>query len=100
MAALIGLFAGALLGGLLWHDWGAALGGMAGFFAGAKFSSMRRAKSGTATAASGAAPARTQAPPFAPMSRDADVNAGLVARIAELERRVATLERAASEAGL
>ena len=100
MAALIGLFAGALLGALLWHDWGAALGGIAGFFAGAKFSSMRRAKAGTPAASSSAAAPRTQASPIAPMSREADVNAGLVRRIAELERRVATLERAVSEAGV
>ena len=41
MAALIGLFVGALAGNLLWHDWGAALGGIAGFFAGVRFAAWR-----------------------------------------------------------
>jgi hypothetical protein len=100
MAALIGLFVGALVGASLWHEWGAALGGIAGFFAGAKLASMRRAKSATA-AATGHVPAtRKEVPPFAPAGRAADANAELVRRIVELERRVATLERAASDAGL
>jgi uncharacterized membrane protein len=99
MAALIGLFAGAILGALLWHDWGAAVGGIAGFFAGARFSSMRRAKAGSP--ATGSAPATGIEPArFPPTSREADVDSGLVRRIAELERRVATLERAASSAGV
>jgi len=100
MAALIGLFVGALVGASLWHEWGAAVGGIAGFFAGAKLASMRRAKSATA-AATGHVPAtRNEVPPFAPAGRAADANAELVRRIVELERRVATLERAASDAGL
>ena len=41
MWALIGLFAGALVGNLLWQDWGAALGGLVGFFAGVRFSAWR-----------------------------------------------------------
>jgi len=34
MAALIGLFVGAFVGHMLWRDWGAALGGVAGFVIG------------------------------------------------------------------
>ena len=41
MAALIGLFLGALAGNLVGHEWGAALGGIAGFYAGVRFSAWR-----------------------------------------------------------
>ena len=41
MAALIGLFVGAFVGHMLWRDWGAALGGVAGFIVGAKLNALR-----------------------------------------------------------
>ncbi len=47
MAALIGLFVGAYLGHLLWHDWGAALGGIAGFLLGAKLPAWRILRGGS-----------------------------------------------------
>ena len=47
MLALIGLFAGAIVGNLLWHEWGAALGGVAGFIAGATLASWRARRAGS-----------------------------------------------------
>ncbi|HET7032700.1 MAG TPA: DUF2339 domain-containing protein, partial [Casimicrobiaceae bacterium] len=89
MAALIGLFVGAFVGYMLWHDWGAALGGIAGFMIGAKLNASRRA--------AGASPA---APAVRPLPRPPDAlvaatdrERALVARIVELERRVGELER-------
>src|SRR6187399_1182047 len=94
MAALIGLFTGAFFGNLLWPDWGAALGGIAGFFAGAKFSAWRRAQAAPRRPPSEVA---SQAPrlPVAGVAT-ADVNAMLARRVEELERRVASLERASA----
>ena len=94
MAALIGLFAGALVGHLLWQDWGAALGGIAGFFAGVRFSAWR-ARSGASRAA--VAPRG----PAASMQREVGraqpgQDATLARRVEELERRVASLEREAN----
>ena len=94
MAALIGLFTGAFFGNLLWPDWGAALGGIAGFFAGSKFSAWRRAQAAPRRPPSEAA---SQAPrlPVAGVAAP-DVNAMLARRVEELERRVASLERASA----
>ncbi len=106
MAALIGLFAGALLGNLAWPDWGAALGGIAGFFAGAKFSTWRRqsaagrpasetstTRAPRAGAVDGVAPTQTPRLPAFGFAAP-DINAALARRVEELERRVASLERA------
>ncbi|MET0683183.1 MAG: DUF2339 domain-containing protein [Casimicrobiaceae bacterium] len=94
MAALIGLFAGALIGHWLWQDWGAALGGIAGFFAGVRFAAWR-AQPGAGR--SGIAPRS----PAAPMqqhvgSAQPGQDPTLARRVEELERRVATLEREAN----
>jgi len=92
MWALIGLFAGAFAGNLLWHDWGAALGGIAGFVAGAKLVA-RRAPAAIRR------PVAAASPPLAvpTAARNADAARGsdgaLLQRIADLERRVAFLER-------
>ena len=97
MAALIGLFAGALVGNLLWQDWGAALGGIVGFFAGVRFSAWRAQG---VVDRSGAA-ARGPAPRASPASTGAgtvpDKEATLVRRLEALERRVAMLELAGGE---
>ena len=94
MAALIGLFVGAFVGHLLWRDWGAALGGVAGFIIGAKLAKLRAGASG---------PAARATPSSTPARRDASESAGgeraLLLRIAELERRVAQLEQARTVAG-
>ena len=94
MAALIGLFAGALIGHLLWQDWGAALGGIAGFFAGVRFAAWR-APPGAGR--SGIAPRS----PAAPMqqrvgSAQPGQDPTWARRVEELERRVASLEREAN----
>ncbi len=85
MAALIGLFVGAFVGHMLWRDWGAALGGVAGFIVGAKLNALRKA--------TGARPG-TRSPASAPAPRDpiTERERALQLRIAELERRVANLE--------
>ncbi len=58
MAALIGLFVGAFVGHLLWRDWGAALGGIAGFVIGAKLNARRKSAPGPgANAGAESAPA-------------------------------------------
>ncbi len=85
MLALIGLVLGAWLGHFLWPEWGAALGGFAGFFAGALASSRRqrdafRKLSETATTA------------IPSMTQGADAPPPIDARLALLERRVAVLE--------
>ena len=78
-------------------DWGAALGGIAGFFAGAKFSAC--ARDGGARGDAWSRPAVGAASPIAARksaARSADVNARRCARrVEELERRVASLERGA-----
>ncbi len=78
MPALIGLFAGALLGHWLWPDWGAILGGLAGFFGGALLTAQRQ------RGAFRKPESRTQPTARAPLD----------ARLADLERRVAQLEAA------
>ena len=88
------VFAGALIGHLLWRDWGAALGGIAGFFAGVRFAAWR-AQPGAGR--SGIAPRS----PAAPMqqhvgSAQPGQDPTLARRVEELERRVATLEREAN----
>src|SRR5262245_20946900 len=98
MAALIGLFLGALLGHLLWQDWGAALGGIAGFFAGVKFSAMRRARAAVG-GASGKVDASRVPAPSSIAARQPDINAALTRRVEELERRVAALEHAGDASG-
>ena len=94
MAALIGLFVGAFVGHMLWRDWGAALGGVAGFIIGAKLNKMRAA-TGARAAASTSAPPRRVVPGESP-----DRERALLSRIAELERRVAQLEHARAGAAV
>jgi len=92
MAALIGLFVGALVGNLLWHDWGAALGGIAGFLVGAKLLATRVAPANRDRAMAALPPANSGAgrePTAAP-----DAGPALLRRIGELERRVSDLEHA------
>lgn len=90
MWALVGLFVGAAAGNFIGHDWGAVLGGLAGFFVGAVVSGGRQRAAfrkpdglGDAESAMRATEARAATP---------DVS--LARRIAELEARVAELERA------
>ena len=94
MAALIGLFAGAWIGYLLWQDWGAAICGIAGFFAGARVSAWRAkaTRGGSPVAASGSVPSARQEGDRTSTSTEA----ALLTRVKELERRVATLERGAA----
>lgn len=85
MLALIGLVLGAWLGHFFWPEWGAALGGFAGFFVGALASSRRqrdafRKPSGAATTT-----IRT-------MAQGSDAPQPIDARLTVLERRVAVLE--------
>src|SRR6185295_18678710 len=93
MAALIGLFVGAFVGHMLWRDWGAALGGVAGFFIGAKLFALRKAtaaQSGRSTSSARAGRGTVETP--------AERERALLARINELERRVARLEKAGGTA--
>ena len=90
MAALIGLFVGALIGNLAWHEWGAALGGIAGFFAGVRFSAWRaRTMPGRSAVANRASATPGATEHHAAAKQDTDNALGR--RIAELERRVANL---------
>src|SRR5262252_3543532 len=89
MAALLGLFVGAFVGYMLWHDWGAALGGIAGFIIGAKINASRRAAS-----AGAAGRAVRPPPPRDALGTASERERALVARVVELERRVAQLEQA------
>ena len=94
MAALIGLFVGAFVGHMLWRDWGAALGGVAGFIIGAKLNALRKStRTGPGALASGSAPA-----PRATLDVPTERERALQLRIAELERRVAHLEARADAA--
>jgi uncharacterized membrane protein len=97
MAALIGLFAGAWIGYLLWQDWGAAICGIAGFFAGARLSAWRAKATGAAsrTSPGGSTPGARQEAGRPPPAREA----ALLTRVEALERRVAILERAAARDG-
>jgi uncharacterized membrane protein len=80
MWALVGLVVGAAAGRFVGHEWGAVLGGLAGFFIGAVFAGGSERKHFRKPA--GAAGAWTPPPPTA-----------LADRVAALERRVAELER-------
>ena len=92
MAALIGLFIGAFAGHWLWHDWGAAIGGIAGFFIGAKIAASRAKILARATGgATASAPAVANRERIHDTLVDADP--GLPARVQALERRVESLER-------
>ena len=95
MWALIGLFAGAFVGNLLWHDWGAALGGIAGFVAGAKLVARRAPPAIRGSGAAGLPP-----PAVPTAARDESGALGsdgaLLQHVADLERRVAILERDAN----
>ena len=92
MAALIGLFIGAFAGHWLWHDWGAAIGGIAGFFIGAKIAASRAKILARATGgATASAPAVANRERIHDTVVDADP--GLPSRIQALERRVESLER-------
>ena len=91
MAALIGLFIGAFVGHWLWHDWGAALGGIAGFFLGARVAVSRAKISIRATgSAKVPAPAVTNPEPMPVAAGGADPV--LFTRIQALERRIEVLE--------
>src|SRR5215471_20274850 len=90
MAALIGLFVGAFVGYMLWRDWGAALGGVAGFLIGAKLNASRKSSS----ARPPSAPAASVPPPRDALVASTDRERALIERIIELERRVGELERA------
>ena len=85
MAALIGLLVGALAGHAVWGKWGAIVGGLAGFFAGAMFLGKRARevyrKPGALVAG-------------APVAATAAGDATLIERVAKLEARIAVLERA------
>ena len=95
MAALIGLFAGALVGHLLWQDWGAALGGIAGFFVGVRFAAWRaRSGANRLPAVPPRGPAASTQPDVGRAQQGQD--ATLARRVEELERRVASLEREAN----
>ena len=99
MAALIGLFIGAWVGHGLWRDWGAALGGIAGFFIGAKIAKWRAtqrvAATGIATppAPGVASRERTDTGNVPVHGAVADSDRPLPARIQALELRVERLER-------
>ncbi len=88
MAALIGLFVGALAGNLVWHEWGAALGGIAGFFAGVRFAAWRARTAPDRPAIPGPAPNAAQH-----MGAEQGAQSPLARRIGELERRVESLEQ-------
>ena len=93
MWALIGLLVGAFLGHALWRDWGAALGGIAGFLICAKISQSRAKAPKAATRgpiAFGAAKAAATLHTTPALGPDRN----LPARIEALERRVALLEEA------
>ncbi len=93
MFALIGLFAGAFLGNMLWHEWGAALGGVAGFLVGARISARRTPMAdGRRTNAAGPVVA---VPPADGDGAISGPETALARRVAELERRVAGLENQA-----
>jgi hypothetical protein len=88
MTALIGLFVGAFVGHMLWRDWGAALGGVAGFIIGAKLNALRKG-----TGARPGAPSAIPAPPQrATLDPPTERERALLLRVSELERRVAHLE--------
>ncbi len=93
MAALIGLFLGALAGNLVWHEWGAALGGIAGFYAGVRFSAWRRRAAPGSSAIGSAVP--TVPAPAARAGTGRETESALARRVVELELRVASLERRA-----
>jgi uncharacterized membrane protein len=83
MAALIGLFVGAIAGNLVWHEWGAIAGGLIGFFAGVMLSGNRMREAHRKPLAGG---------PFSGGAvRD---GASLQARVGALEQRVRELEQA------
>jgi len=93
MAALIGLFLGAFVGHMLWRDWGAALGGIAGFIIGAKLNAWRAPPGRHApTSASRSTPAVSGESARGPAVPEPERT--LLERLAELERRVTKLERA------
>ncbi len=94
MAALIGLFVGAIAGNLVWQEWGAALGGIAGFFAGVRFSAWRAR--GLPGRAAMAAPVAAASTPAGRVGVGQDKDNALAQRVVELERRVASLERRAA----
>ena len=85
MWALLGLLIGALIGHALWREWGAILGGLAGFFIGATMSGRRQRDVYRKPDAAHAAAAVAVAPPS---------DAALVHRITQLEQRIEVLERA------
>jgi uncharacterized membrane protein len=97
MAALIGLFVGAIVGNLLWHEWGAAILGIVGFIIGAKLIPRRlpAAVNGSARVADGSSRAAAAAVRGDEL-RVADERS-LRQRIDELEQRVARLERGRAE---
>ncbi|MEP6656051.1 MAG: DUF2339 domain-containing protein [Betaproteobacteria bacterium] len=85
MLALIGLVLGAWLGHFFWTEWGAALGGFAGFFAGALVSSRRQRDAFRKPSPAATTAIPTRAP-------DSAAPQPIDTRLALLERRVAMLE--------
>ena len=90
MWALLGLFVGAAAGNFIGHDWGAVLGGLAGFFLGAVVSGSRQRAAFRKPDELGDAESAMRET----VSPAAIPDVALARRIAELERRVAELERA------
>ncbi|NDP43768.1 MAG: SoxR reducing system RseC family protein, partial [Aromatoleum sp.] len=91
MWALIGLFIGAAAGNFIGHDWGAVLGGLAGFFIGALFAGSRqRANFRKPDPVTSLTPM-----PGRPEMRSLAHDGEWLRRIAALEQRVAGLEQAA-----
>jgi hypothetical protein len=89
MAALIGLFAGAWIGYLLLAGLGAAICGIAGFFAGAKFSAWRKAAAAITVAVAAVRSARAtgrRAARRRPRKRSSCACRGARAAVAILER--------------
>ena len=85
MWALLGLLIGALIGHALWRQWGAVIGGLAGFFIGATMTGRRGRDAYRKPDAVASAAAR-------PAGQSAD--AVLIQRVTALEQRIDVLERA------
>jgi len=84
MAALIGLLAGALAGHAVWGKWGAIVGGLVGFLAGATFLGKRQRDAHRKPDLPAA---------VAPVAVAATDDRTLFERMAKLEARIAVLER-------
>lgn len=85
MWALLGLLIGALIGHALWREWGAIIGGLAGFFIGATMIGRRQRDAYRKPDAVIAAAAPAAVP---------SADAALIQRVTAIEKRIAVLERA------